>query len=432
MRGAEEKPSKLDVAAELAGTGYVHVRKLAEGGMGEVHVVRHGLTGEERVMKLVLPMAPDAAELVKKRTIAEGRTLQKLEHPHILRLIELGVTAGGRPWLVTEFLRGRTLKEEVDLRGPLPWPEVAQILRDVLSALGYAHKHGVVHRDIKPLNLFYCDDEGVRRVKVLDFGIAKLLSDEAKMQAGSAFVATAEGYFVGSPTFMPPEQIGGNVTAMSDVYTLAGTGVYLLTANYPYPGSTPEEVLTGHMIDPPPNVKKVRPDVPDVLADLLRVGLAKVPEERESVAKMISTLDALLAEEGRRIAQGVSARGTVRMPGSPSPPAVALVGDALAQPPAATMPMGESPAVAGVSRRTKAFDVIAPAAKALPKMDPQAERDAREWAALERAAAARDARRKRVRFERTVFWGGSVIVVFLLIVIAWQLWTLAGQWGWRT
>jgi serine/threonine protein kinase len=101
--------------------------------MGEVHVVRHPELGEV-VMKLVLPLGPDVAELVKKRTIAEGRTLRNLSHPNIVALHDLGFTASGRPWLVTELLRGRTLKEEVD-RGPLPWPEVARILRDVLGAL---------------------------------------------------------------------------------------------------------------------------------------------------------------------------------------------------------------------------------------------------------------------------------------------------------
>lgn len=429
----------VDLAAELAGTDYTHVRKLAEGGMGEVHVVRHGAAGEERVMKLVLPLPPDVAELVKKRTIAEGRMLRKLSHPHIVQLLDLGVTASGRPWLVTELLRGRTLKEEVD-RGPMRWLEVVEILRDVLGALTHAHEQGLIHRDIKPLNIFLCDPDarGKRVAKILDFGIAKLLSDEAKQQAGSAYVATQEGYFVGSPTFMAPEQLGGDVTPMSDLYSLAGTGVYMLTRQYPFPGSTTEEVMEGHLFKPPPDVCAVRPDVPPSLGAWLRRALAKAPAERGPIPTMQAALEALLSEAAPPpLRRSDGARGTVRMAGSPPPPQVGAtpastlpdvvgVDAALAQAPAETAPMAELPAGLAAPRRTRSFEAVASPAPPAAKQHAPAAVPRRASPAPSQQATARP-----WTFERLFIpWGASLVIVVLVSVALWLLWKIAQQRGW--
>ena len=130
---------KLDMVEELRGTPYAAVRKLAEGGMGEVHVVLRPPAPTEQVMKIVKLVDPSAQTDIAKRTLAEGRALRALIHPNIVELLDLGLTAQGRAFLVTELLRGHTLKEEVDKRGPLPIDEVIDIVGQILSGLDTAH-----------------------------------------------------------------------------------------------------------------------------------------------------------------------------------------------------------------------------------------------------------------------------------------------------
>ena len=280
--------SDVESPLEITELGFDLVRPLVKGGMGEVFLVRPAGTQRPVVLKLLHEGVEPGSDIAR-RTVAEGRALRALRHPNVVELLDAGVSASGRPYLLMEFLEGRTLKEEVDSRGPLPAGEVVDILCQVLSGLDAAHARGLVHRDLKPPNLFYLGEQipseffpGThRRVKILDFGIAKAISEAAQAAAGSKLVRTREGYFVGSPHFMAPEQaIGSAVTGSADLYAVGAVGFYLLTGRPPFKGLSIEHVLQQHLVAPPVAPSTVTPGIPQALDEVILHALLKRPEER--------------------------------------------------------------------------------------------------------------------------------------------------------
>lgn len=277
------KPAAITIEEELEGSAYEPVRPLAVGGMGEVHVVRRRGDPTLRVMKVVRVLDPSRADDLARRTLAEGRALRALVHPNIVQLLDVGLTAHGRPFLVTELLLGGTLKEEVDSRGPLPAGEVVDILVQALSGLDVAHARGLVHRDLKPLNIFYeqAPPNTVRRIKLLDFGIAKAVSPEAQERAGSALVATREGYFLGSPAFMAPEQaMGKPLDGRTDLYALGTVAFYLLTGRTVFRALSSDQILAAHFFVQPDPPSAHAPHVPAELDAIVLKALAKEPKDR--------------------------------------------------------------------------------------------------------------------------------------------------------
>lgn len=294
-----------DIRADLRGTPYDPVRPLAVGGMGEVHVVRHRALGEERVLKLVRVLGEDTADELARRMTVEGRILRALRHPHIVAFLDLGVTASGKPYLVTEYLKGCTLAEELGYRsGTVPGAparfrpaEAFEVLDAILAATGCAHEAGVVHRDLKPQNCFYAGRAGEREnrtVKVLDFGIAKVLSPEAKLRAGSALVATKEGLSMGSASYMPPEQVlGQRVDHRADIYAIGCVGFFLLTGKPPYKGTTALEIMEQQIVAAPRSPREVDPTLPAAFSALIERAMAKEPDARFQTA---DAMRAALAE----------------------------------------------------------------------------------------------------------------------------------------
>jgi serine/threonine protein kinase len=202
------------------------VRALSEGGMGAVYVVEQLSTGKQRALKVMLPqLVHDPA--MRARFVQEARVGSKIESDHVVDVLDAGIDAqSGVPWLVMELLQGETLQDRVDARGPRPREEVAEILGQLCHALGAAHDVGVVHRDLKPENVFLAVPrrEGVPFiVKVLDFGIAKLVAD-----AGNRERTTGA---VGSPLWMAPEQANaeGTIAPATDVWALGLLAFWLLT-----------------------------------------------------------------------------------------------------------------------------------------------------------------------------------------------------------
>ena len=332
--------SPLDMEAELRGTPYAHLRPLALGGMGEVHVVKHLALREERVMKIVRVLDQDVEADIAKRTLTEGRTLRALRHPNIVELLDLGLSRNGRPYLITELLHGRTLKEEVSARGPLPWPEVLAVLQQLLSGLQVAHDQGIVHRDIKPLNVFYCEPTGqaARSVKILDFGIAKIVSASARERAGSALVATRTGFFIGSPAFMPPEQvIGGSVDARADLYALGVLGYFLLTAENLFSARSSEEMMKHHLLEEAPRASRKVAGLPEVIDDVLWQALRKNPNERfDSAEVMLKALVSTASEPASRV--------VAPMPSTEPMPQPPLTEATVYQAPMAALPSAPLPA----------------------------------------------------------------------------------------
>jgi serine/threonine-protein kinase len=284
------------------------VRELGRGGMGTVWLAEHTLIRKRVAVKVLHAHLARDRRLVS-RFLSEARTLTMVQHENVVALYDLDMREG-RPYLVMEYLEGQSLASFA--RGPLEPALAVDLLSQVCDALTAAHAHGVVHRDLKPANVFLVPASGGRqRVKLLDFGIAKLLSYP------TGITPTQDGMLLGTPEFMAPEQCGGGkVDARADVYAVGVVGYLLVTGSLPFTGSHPAEVLLAHMIKPPRMPHEVRPEVPHALSSVLVRAMAKRPEDRyASAAELRQALQEVLAP-GRVKPPAMSAR--VRVSGGSS------------------------------------------------------------------------------------------------------------------
>ncbi|WP_208723171.1 serine/threonine-protein kinase [Corallococcus llansteffanensis] len=264
------------------------VRELGRGGMGTVFLAEHTLIQKRVAIKVLHAHLAQAPELVA-RFLSEARTLTLVQHENVVTLYDLD-SREGRPYLVMEYLEGDSLAHFA--RGPMDPARVVDLMTQVCDALGAAHAHGIVHRDLKPANVFLVPGPGGRqRVKLLDFGIAKLLSRPA------GEMTTEVGVLLGTPEFMAPEQCGdGLVDARSDIYAAGVLAYLLLTGQVPFFGRTAAEILVGHLQKEPVPPHEVCPAVPQALSKVLLRALAKKPEHRfASAAELRAALEASLA-----------------------------------------------------------------------------------------------------------------------------------------
>jgi eukaryotic-like serine/threonine-protein kinase len=278
-------PSSLHPATDrLAGTPYRAVAALGQGGMGEVFEAEHRALRKRVVVKLLrAELAHDPRFCDRLRV--EAQTLAALSSPHLVAVSDLGETPDGQPYLVMERLHGRTLRQELDARGALPPREAIAIVRQVLAGLAAAHRAGIIHRDVKLDNVFLCAAEGEAPplVKVLDFGVAKILEQPGASPTFEApRYATEEGVLVGTPRSVAPEQVRcQRVDGRTDVYA-AGLLLYTLVAGRgPFLYADLLAVLRAHLReDPaPPSQRAPRPIPPALDRAILR-ALAKRPEDR--------------------------------------------------------------------------------------------------------------------------------------------------------
>jgi serine/threonine protein kinase len=240
-------------------------RLLGMGGMAYVFAARHR-NGRHVAMKLLRPELVLEPVLVQ-RFLREGYVANRIDHPGAVAILDDGVTEDGTPFLVMELLEGRTLRERIE-REPLPLERALRVVADVLSVLAVAHDKGVVHRDLKPDNLFETDD-GV--VKVLDFGIARL-RDQARPE-----LDTRSGITMGTIGFMPPEQARGHtaeVDAQSDVWAMGATLYTLLTGRSVHVAATTNEALLLAMTAPVKPMAELEPALPPLVRALLDDALA--------------------------------------------------------------------------------------------------------------------------------------------------------------
>jgi len=247
--------------------------ELGRGGMGAVYLAEQpGLGREVAIKELILSPAADPTALM--RFLQEAQVMARTSHPNLVQVHDLE-QIGDANYIVLEFVRGRSLRDRIN-QGPMPLPQVFAVMHGVLQALDYAHKHAIVHRDMKPENVLL-SDEG--NVKVADFGIARLTDD-----SGAGSTATKTGTTVGTPQYMSPEQVASSkVDGRSDLYS-AGIMLYELVAGQPPFTATeadgPFTLMAKHVQAPPKPPSVHRPGLDMRLEEVILKSLSKRPEER--------------------------------------------------------------------------------------------------------------------------------------------------------
>ncbi len=238
------------------------------GGMGTVYRARDRVTGDVVALKVLRDARDDHAV----RFDREIRVLASLRHPGIVRYVADGHLANGLAWLAMEWLEGESLSKRL-ARSGLSANESIELARRVAEAIGAAHERGIIHRDIKPSNLFLVGGE-LDRVKVLDFGVARMVD--------ASRASTRTGVMIGTPGYMAPEQVKSerDITPRADVFAVGCLLFECLTGRAAYPGDNVLAVLAKILLEDPPRLSELRPDLPDAVDELLARTMAKQPEER--------------------------------------------------------------------------------------------------------------------------------------------------------
>lgn len=283
------KPGETDPLAE---TAYRTTAVLGHGSMGLVVEAEHIALGSRVAVKLLHVQLKDRPDLVDRMRVEAQvlGALAALRHPNIVAVTDFAVTPRGVPFFVMERLFGRTVAEERRLRGVLPLHEAIDIARQTLAGLAAVHKAGIVHRDIKAANLLLCDLAGRRTVKLLDFGIAKVLTSPAGGLRGPLPLRfpTAEGVTVGTPRYLSPEQASGKpVDARADLYAVGALLYSLVVGRGPFDELQGyEEMIHAHAarVPPPPSALSARP-IPSKLDAVIMRALAKRPADRFATAE---------------------------------------------------------------------------------------------------------------------------------------------------
>jgi serine/threonine-protein kinase len=289
-------------AGQLFGNFRV-VRLIGEGGFGEVYLVENQLIQRRAAVKVLHAELAQNAELVQ-RFLNEARAASAICHPNIVEVLDAGSTPDGDPYILMEFLEGVSLQKRLADRGRHALPRVLDIANQVGSALVAAHAAGIVHRDLKPENLFLVPDPRApngERVKILDFGIAKIRLGSSS----GGTVKTRTGMIVGSPAYMSPEQCkdSADVDVRSDVYSLATILYELLVGTTPHVAASGTELLVMHLTRTPTPLRALVPHVPARVDAAIMRGLARDREDRfDSMGSFVAALcDDLAAPAPNRI-----------------------------------------------------------------------------------------------------------------------------------
>jgi serine/threonine-protein kinase len=254
---------------------YEILAKLREGGMGSIYKVRHRLLDEVRVVKVIRSQG-DTGQEAADRFLTEAKSAIKLRHPNVAVLHDFAVGADGQAFIVMEYIDGWNLLEVLNGYGPPPVSLTLEIARQSLKALGYLHRHKIVHRDVSPDNLMLTRDvDGNPLIKLIDLGIAKTLEGQGGL--------TTTGVFLGKPRYGSPERFSGaSFDERSDLYSFGVVLYELLTGRCPVAGSEPAALMAGHLFRVPLDFADTDPSerVPAELRALVLKALAKKPEER--------------------------------------------------------------------------------------------------------------------------------------------------------
>ncbi len=258
---------------------YLILNEISRGGMGIIYLGKHATLNRYAAVKMLFPHLAGEINFVK-RFREETKAMAKLKHPNIVDLYDY-VEAFDTYFIIMEVVVGRSLESMLKESGPMDAEPAIDIIRQILKALESAHEKGVLHRDVKPSNIMV-NDQGF--VKVLDFGISKIIGGENLTQTG---------FMVGTPQYISPEQAqGAQVLAASDVYSAAIVLYEILAGQPPFIASTPVGVIMSHIKDAPPKPRKINPNIPPQLEKIILKGLEKKPGKRYASAReMLDALD---------------------------------------------------------------------------------------------------------------------------------------------
>jgi serine/threonine protein kinase len=274
-------------------------KKLGEGGFGAVFEAEHPLLKRRAAVKILHQAAGVDSEAVL-RFISEAQAVNQIKSRHIVDIFSFGVLADGRHFYVMDLLKGEPLDRYLDRQVRCDVPTALQLLRPIAETLDAAHAAGIVHRDLKPQNIFLAwEPSGETVPKLLDFGMAKLLAESP--------VHTASGTPVGTPLYMSPEQARGDkVDGRADVYAFGVLCHELLTGNVPITGESAVVVLVAHLMQAPPRVSEVQPDLPSELDAPILQMLEKNPDARPAtVGEALHALIRAAERAGYEIPPGV-------------------------------------------------------------------------------------------------------------------------------
>lgn len=319
---AEPTESTTPAVGSLVGKYRVE-SVLGKGGMGVVVGARHETLGHRVAIK-ILSSTGRAQPTATARFLREARATMELKSEHVVRMLDEGSTDDGAPYLVMEFLEGEDLMKILATRGPLPVEQAVEHVLQACDAMAEAHAHGIVHRDLKPANLFLTRRaDGRALVKVLDFGISKLTSDQADTELTETLA------MLGSPTYMSPEQIRSAKTVdhRTDVWSLGVVLFRLLTQATPFVGQGAMAMCTAILNDPPQSPRALRPELPLALEEVVLRCLEKDPTRRFPDMTELGRALAAFAPDGVTAARFRTAPLTLMAPLPPLTSAVQIAID---------------------------------------------------------------------------------------------------------
>ena len=255
-------------------------RELGRGGMAVVHLARDPLMKRQVAVKVMPRLSPEIDTQFRVRFEREAQIIASLEHPSIVPVHDFGY-AEEQPFIVMRYMAGGSLEERIKNQSVSP-QETIRIFQQIAPAMDYAHHRGIIHRDLKPANILFDSDNNAF---VADFGVAKM-SEASTALTGSGII--------GTPAYMSPEQAMGKhaLDGRSDVYSLGVVLFIMLTGKLPFEGDTPMSLAVAHIMEPVPNILKLRPDLPGPYKELIERAMAKEREQRfETVSMMVAALE---------------------------------------------------------------------------------------------------------------------------------------------
>ncbi len=297
-RGTAEELSSNDLVAGR----YEILHLLGKGGMGFVYLVRDRLSGSKYAMKTV--SAENVTERVIQRFEIEAKATSLIKHANVVQFRDFGLINGSQPFFVMDYCEGETLSEMIKSEGSLAYNRVLEIFIPICGALAHAHGQSIVHRDLKPSNIMIkILSDGQLQVKILDFGIAKVLVDETLFNS-----ATKTGELFGSPYYMSPEQcVGSHIDQRSDIYSLGCVMFEALTGNPPFMADNPLTTMMKHQAETPTSLKEATlgREFPEDLEHVVARLLAKNPNSRYQNLDQVEH-DLRLIQRGERLDRGSS------------------------------------------------------------------------------------------------------------------------------